>query len=330
MSDSITRILPPEFKQDLIDGKLKLLLERIKIDNTLDLEIRNAYINIYYRGSNILRIRKKKQDYELFFDSKYLKGTNFDLEKKSIIVELQKNNTIINNHVQTVLWINSFHIFKEAIDLWITENPKDEREYQQVIVRENNYSKISNDTDYFICDIEYASERFITPNNRRPRIDMIGIKWPSTGSSRKMISGGGENLKLALFEMKYADEALDKKSGILEHIEDISHMLDKNLQELKNTAIEHFNFKRSLGLLKCSQSKDIKSLSGDSPEVIFILANHKPNRPKLIQELNKLDTSLSNRLQIKFAASNFMGYGLYSNRLLSLEQFKSLLTDGKS
>lgn len=329
MPGAVTRILSPDFKQDLIDGKLRLFLERIKNDNTLDLEIRNGYVNIYYRGSNILRIKEKKPNYELHFDGKYLKGTSFETDKKAIIDDLLTKNMVPKNEAAS--WIGNLHLLKEAIDLWLTKHPKDERECQQVIVRENNYSKkLSNNTDYFICDIEYASKGYNTPLKRRPRIDMLGIKWPSTGASRKSISGGGENLKLVLFELKYADEALGKKSGILEHVEDIKHMLEDKLQELKDTAIEHFNCKRKLGLIKCKQAKHIERLSSSAPEVIFILANHKPNKTKLIQELNKLDVSLVNQLQIKFAVSSFMGYGLYSNRLLTLQEFKDVLSGDKS
>ena len=42
------------------------------------------------------------------------------------------------------------------MDKWFHEHPKYEREFQQIILRENNNSgKISRATDYYIVDIEY-------------------------------------------------------------------------------------------------------------------------------------------------------------------------------
>lgn len=43
------------------------------------------------------------------------------------------------------------------MDWWFHKHPKYEREFQQVIARENNnHGKISNGTDYYIADIEFA------------------------------------------------------------------------------------------------------------------------------------------------------------------------------
>jgi len=45
----MSRKLSERFINDLLNGDLKELLDYIKRDNTLDLQIRNNYINIYYR-----------------------------------------------------------------------------------------------------------------------------------------------------------------------------------------------------------------------------------------------------------------------------------------
>ena len=44
-----------------------------------------------------------------------------------------------------------------------------EREFQQLVARENNRSAISNQTEYFITDIELADEQ--------SRFDMLALKW---------------------------------------------------------------------------------------------------------------------------------------------------------
>jgi hypothetical protein len=57
-------------------GILKPILKRVQADNTLDLEIWEGYINIYYRGGNILWINEliKGQGFEFKFNSNYGKG----------------------------------------------------------------------------------------------------------------------------------------------------------------------------------------------------------------------------------------------------------------
>jgi len=57
------RKLDRDFIKDLLGGQLKELLNYIKLDNTLDLEIRENYINIYYLGGNILKVTKINGSY---------------------------------------------------------------------------------------------------------------------------------------------------------------------------------------------------------------------------------------------------------------------------
>ena len=45
------------------------------------------------------------------------------------------------------------------MDMWLHKNPKYEREFQQLLVRENNnQGDISKSTDYYILDIEYTDD----------------------------------------------------------------------------------------------------------------------------------------------------------------------------
>jgi hypothetical protein len=64
------RRLSIDFMNDLKDtnGLLYPILERVKQDHMLMLAIRDNYINIYYRGGNILRVNKErgKDSYKSF------------------------------------------------------------------------------------------------------------------------------------------------------------------------------------------------------------------------------------------------------------------------
>ena len=68
------RELSVSFFNDLMDdnGLLHTIRERVKTDDTLLLAIRDGYINIYYRGGNILRIQEQgKGVCQAFFDKQY-------------------------------------------------------------------------------------------------------------------------------------------------------------------------------------------------------------------------------------------------------------------
>ena len=57
------------------DGMLHPILDRIQNDHTLMLAIRENYVNIYYRGGNILKLTEHSNGYyQTFFDDKYNKN----------------------------------------------------------------------------------------------------------------------------------------------------------------------------------------------------------------------------------------------------------------
>lgn len=60
-------------------GKLFDLIEIVRNDEDLVLEIRNDYFNIYYKGGNMLKVGPK---YDFQFDHNYFKGYNFQNMKQ--------------------------------------------------------------------------------------------------------------------------------------------------------------------------------------------------------------------------------------------------------
>jgi len=54
-----------------------------------------------------------------------------------------------------------------------------EREFQQLVARENNKSSISNETEYFVSDIEVTVPRLAS-------FDIVAIRW--LASERKIIA----------------------------------------------------------------------------------------------------------------------------------------------
>ena len=300
------RGLSEEFMKALKEGGvLNPLLKKVKRDNALCLQIRNNYINVYYKGGSMMRVEAlvEKGGYSIFSDKSYLKGV--ELPKK---IDAHGRNDVLQ-------WVNNMHLIKSNMDV----KSKAEREFQQLVARENNFSVVSNETDYFITDIEYLDSE-----NKEGRFDMIGIRWDSTGVSRK----SGENCKLVIIEMKYGDGAVSGSSGVVKHLSDVDKFcgIELNISSLKATSIKVFSQLRELGLVKFSSSgnkNEITSLSDEKPEYIYLFANHKPANNGLSNELKKLPEA--KHVDLKFATSSFMGYGLYSDCMLERTSFTGLL-----
>lgn len=294
------RILDKDFEKDLLEGKLKDLLNYVKSDNTLDLEIRENYINIYYLGGNILKVIKVNSSYNFSFNYNYLKSVPFIQE--ATIKQYKKDKE----------WNDYFPIAKQAMDFYFSKSLKEEREFQQLVVRENNYSTIANSTDYFVIDIEYD-------NQDNARFDIIACEWPSIASNRKLQKNFKP--KLVIIEMKYGDGALTGSSGMKKHCDDFNNFTSNTttLSNFKSEMLSLLKQKRKLGLIPCLSENNNKNEIiefDNSIELIFLITNHDPASSVLKTEINALTTS-----KIKFITSNFMGYGLYNQNVFDLNQF---------
>src|SRR6056297_1124867 len=124
----MARKLSQKFIADLKSGQLKEILEFVKSDHTLDIEIRENYINIYYRGGNILKIEEKNNGYEYSFDDNYA-------DKKSKVKI--SNKSIINKYLEQKQWYDYFAYAKQAMNQYFSVKSNLEREFQQLVVREN-------------------------------------------------------------------------------------------------------------------------------------------------------------------------------------------------
>ncbi len=297
------RGLSEKFMEDLKVGELKTLLETVKRDDTLCLEIREGYINIYYRGGNICKVSQEDKGYQFFFDMKYTE------KYKEEVPELLKSG-----NVEEI--IKNIPILKNEMDSYFSKHAKLEREFQQLILRENNCTSISGDTDYYIVDIEYANRA------NKSRFDMVATKWLSTSKDRKKPT----DLKLAFIEVKYGDGALTGSAGIQKHIKDLYKFLRGEEKAIYEEAEKVINQKIELGLIYKIDKKI--TVSKEKPEIILLCANHKPVKTALKREIKEvMQTSeyqeLKEMCDLKLATSSLMGYGLYNECMLSFEKFVS-------
>lgn len=298
------------FMSDLLGGVLKPLLARVRSDTTLDMEIRCEYLNVYYRGGNILRVAKIRTGYTAFFDPKYA--------DPPLVLPDER----INSDPQMKAWLDRIPVLKDTMDRWFGDHPKDERAAQQLVVHENNVSSWAGGTDYFIVDIEYD-------NHKGARFDLVALRWDSDATARKLQKNYLP--KLTAVEMKTGDGALKGKAGLLEHYWQWEEFFAdaSQLDAFKQEMLRVFKQKRKLGLIPALRKNPNEVVRvADDVDVIFLLANHDPASSKLIaavDEIREKQKTKPPNFNIRFATATFMGFGLYSQNILSLDDFRQRL-----
>lgn len=304
------RSISDPFISNLQIGILNPILERVKSDDTLMIAIRSNYINIYYRGGNILKLSELGQSsYQADFHKNYNNGQSISLP------------STICSQDDAQEWVNSFQSLKLLMDIFFSTKSKPEREFQQLVARENNSSTISNESEYFITDIEFADSELDA------RFDMLAIRW--LASQRKT----GANCRPALIEMKYGDGALGGTSGLIKHLDDLNKIIAdaERYRELLKIMENQLVQLHKLGLLtfNCpTQEAKITLNPDEKPEVIFILANHNPRSKQLENILSSADFSrcMENcNFELRFFISSFAGYGLHADCMFSLSKLNKML-----
>ena len=299
-----------DFKNE--EGKLHSLLTRVLKDDTLSLEFRGGGFsdtetnvsykegaNVYYRGGSLFYIEKKDDGYILRFNTRYCKDTGIELPMNPSIDYAVKNVSL----------------YKEAMDFWFTAHPKYEREFQQIVVRENNgHKKISHATDYYINDVEYCYQD--------ARFDMTAVRWLSKGHIRKKMT----EPTLAVIEMKYGDDALKGDAGIVAHLEDFKVFIKSpDVQDFCKDQSDIFYQKCEMGLIPDMSDKPHNiQVQSEGMEIVFLLANHNPDSRILKEVVSSIDLDKYD-FSIKFCRASMMGYCLYEDNMMSLEEFKKHL-----
>lgn len=129
-------------------------------------------------------------------------------------------------------------------------------------------------------------------------------------------------------EKKYGDGALSGSAGIKKHFQDIYNFLcdNKKVSDIYQEVETIFNQKVDLGLIS-GVTKTIEISKKSKPEFILLIANHKPVKSVLQRELRAVinETSYYNELismiDIKIAKASYLGYGLYSEMMVDIEDF---------
>ena len=240
-----SRVIDNTFRCDLKEGKLKGLTNVVRDSKDLILCFRGSYINVYYKGHNLLKIDKKQNGYNISFNFNHAKFTsNWEDHLNGLSFKLNSTNklntTRINKNYPTntlqldgsnvhdvYFWKKTIETLKLFIDDYFDQNKKYdyfmkeqtfcrniiEKQRQQLIMQSNqNFSK-----GYYIYDMEYMQARNSSKDDSSGRFDMIALRWE------------GKQVRVVFIELKSTESACkDSKSGIAPHIEDLSKYIEKN------------------------------------------------------------------------------------------------------
>jgi hypothetical protein len=168
------RKLSPTFLTCLKSGFLSEITEHVRSDRDLNLEIRDSYINIYFKGNSLLKLTEAGSPlyYKAEIHKKFLEGV-------TLLLELTKSNV----HA----FVASIPLIKENIIKYGQRSL--ELEYEQMIIRANNFEP-RNNTEYFIVDRQYTV--------REGRFDLTGIYWERDHRRQN------QEVPVCLMEIKFA------------------------------------------------------------------------------------------------------------------------------
>lgn len=86
------------------------------------MELRGDSVNIYYRGGSIFKIEEINNSFSISFDINYC----------------MESSTSLSGNPSPAEAVAALPFYKQAMDWWFHKYPQYEREFQQVIARENN------------------------------------------------------------------------------------------------------------------------------------------------------------------------------------------------
>jgi hypothetical protein len=274
-----------KFIEALLSGNLKPMLDVINTDKhcDLDVQIRNNYLNIYYKGGNIAKVSSGNSiDFDPFyFCLEKDRSRNELLKDRDLMVLLKSKRDQLIQKFKGGNYAEYFLEAKEIMDVWFAQYKKPERLEQHQLAIENRYGK----SDYTIIDLEYqvsTESPFVcqlkgaSGKAKKPRFDIIAVD--KTG-------------KLCVIEFKKGTGALAGVSGLVEHANCYKHSIGMNhkpfVDEMKNVLKQ----KQLLGLI--DKHVEIAALV---PEFMFAYSYETKDKERenriFDREYNKLEEAI--------------------------------------
>ncbi len=272
----IKRYISDEEAFETIISDFAFLVKRIKISGfEYDLQIRNGYFNLYYKGNSIGKILYKKfiGQYEVSIHRKFVNDKirkKFDpvIKKRYLIFKFPRkqlhpffNSENLNSMASKV----KKNYFQEEII------------YEQMLMTDN-----VNRDDLLIID------RQVIDKVSKTKMDLLTLK-------RKENS----NYQFCIVEVKLGNNP-ELKGKVINQLKDYVKRIEDNFKDYKECYEKNFKQKRELGMFDSPYSINIvPGVSG-----VIVVMGYSELAKKSIEELKQKNSSikviqLNNRLDIK-------------------------------
>lgn len=278
------RKLSSSFIQDLKSGFLSALMDQVHRDRDLDLEIRDNYLNIYFKGNSLLKLDEVRSgQYRVDIHPKLSGNAQFQdlVDEASVQAFLAQIPRIKENIIR---------YGKSSLEI----------EYEQMIIRANNYEP-RNNSEYFIVDRQVVA-------GKAGRFDLTGFYWPRAGRRSNQV------VPVCLFEVKFAlNQDIQEVHGQLERY---YQAIGERSQEIAAAAQTILRQKLELGLFNHSpeQLAALSTLTLSPAladyQLILILVDYNPNS-RLFDPTRLAELPFANQIRVLRT-----GFAMWGSNLL--------------
>ena len=306
------RCLRDDMMKALGHGKgLSPILDEVKRDGTLRLDIRDGRFNVYYRGGSLLCVDGRKKDWTMSFAKEYFANRSDRLPKLP---------ARFASTASSLEWVAAFPPLKKGMDDWWEEprHSRKERDHCQQMALGNSPREPSAGSDYLVLDMEYQWFR--------RRLDLIAARRNPTPTDP---SGWAEPV-LVFVEVKSDLGACKGDSGLAAHVKDYSFILKAEAKDgratemIKKELQDVMRQKRELGLF--AESAGFSGFSGAKPEllVVFIHMPTKDRRwPAVLDEVGEVTRGKGIEDTVRFMRLTPSDYVMTRAKELTLDQMRA-------
>lgn len=263
------RLLSTGFLNALLSGTLTPLLEVVRSDRDLILEIRCDKLDIYCKGQVAVHVEPASSGYVLSADKAFWK------ERTAPVASADETKAFVRNTLP--------HIKQRIAEH--SKNPRGggfEIEFEQLLIRANTQEPGLN-TEYFAIDRQGVA------GSGLDRTDVLGVCWP------RGERGQSTTLYPALIEVKYGLKG--GVEGLCDQMQRYYDIFAKHAADIAAEAEGILRQKIALGLVSGGSEDAIRKLATlpisrniDDVRFVVALVDYNPNSRLLdLDGLSKLD-----------------------------------------
>jgi hypothetical protein len=285
--------LSPPFLNCLKSGFLSAITECVRSDPDLNLEIREDYINVYFKGLALLKLSKTRSPlrFRAEINEKFLKGMELPLDFTENTVHQFVNKIPLMKE-------NIARVGKRSLEL----------EYEQMIIRANNYES-RNNTEYFVVDRQYSVNV--------GRFDLTGFYWSRMNREKY------QEVPVCLMETKFAlnndIKTIDKQLGrYYSWIQEHAAMFAEEMENIFKQKLALHLYRQRLDRL---QAMETLTFSKEIKNFLFILVFVDYNKNSGL-----LQSSIQNIQNLPFADQVkvfYSGFGMWQHNVNPIKDSKS-------